>query len=173
MPAGLTTATDFVIASTTAQLVREGAGRVRRETSAFVKLVLRNARESGCTQRNEACDVFPSQKTASSDARRSAVRSGAARSSDARSRAGSRLGVPARASTAHAAASPAAMREGARHRLVAPASAGRRGDGTSGRRERSASAFAQRHVCAGAAAIQVINPQTGWGGNVPSRLVGF
>jgi hypothetical protein len=57
--------------------------------------------------------------------------------------------------------------------VVAPASAGRRDDGTSGRRERSASALDQRHVCAGTAAIPVINPQTMRGGNVPSRIVGY
>jgi hypothetical protein len=119
-------------------------------------------------------EVSPSQKPAPRDARRSAVRSGGARSSDARSRAGLRLGLPAcDASTAPAAAAQGARHEGAHDRLLAAASAEGGNDGTSGRREHSASALDQRHVCAGAAHDSGEQSAYGWGGNVPSHPAGF
>src|SRR5471032_670669 len=94
-----------------------------------MKAPLSRGRECGYTQRNEACDVSPSQKLALRDARGNAVRSLGARSPDVRSRAGSRLGLPARdASVARKAPAQEARREGAHERLVAPARAGRCGD---------------------------------------------
>jgi Domain of unknown function (DUF5666) len=65
---------------------------------------------------------------------------------------------------------PAAVREGARNRLVVPASAGRLGDGTSGQLERSASAIDQRHVCAGPASIPVIKCGAATCRSAPSGL---